>query len=616
MDNFFSVATNATSTGDLISRSEVDPAHKWQLKDIFPDDQAFEAEFSALQQLLSEFDTYKGKLREPASLLACLTLRDTANRKAGSLFAYARMHRDVDTADSSYQALTARTTTLLSKVATAQAFIDPELLALDAAVLRQTIKADPAFAPYDFVISDLLRQKSHVLSPAEEELLAQAGEICQSPANIFTIMTNADLKFPQTSTDSGEKVQLTEGRYNNLIRSTNRLVRKEAFHNLFTTYAAFRNTFAAAYSSQVQSTLFRAKARKYSSSQEAALDSGNIPLSVYDHLITGIRSQLPLLHRYTALKKRILGLDEMHMYDLYVPLAAKLKRSFSYEEGLSLVTAALHPLGSDYKEGLLTAQKNSWIDIYENKGKRSGAYSWGVYGVHPFVLLNYDNRYESVSTLAHELGHAMHSHYSNQAQPYATASYTIFCAEVASTTNENLLLDYMLATVSDPAERLYFLNQYLEQVRTTVYRQTMFAEFEKTVHSMVQDGLALTADALESIWLDLNRAYYGEDILVDDALKIEWARIPHFYRPFYVYQYATGYAAATALAEQLSHGDTMAQKSYLAYLASGGSDYSLPLLQRAGVDMTSPTPLATTLEKFAARLAEFELLLTKTAALT
>lgn len=603
-------ATDSTTTEKaLLSREEIPSAHKWNLEDIYKSTEAFEAEYQLVRTSLPSFSNYKGQLHETDTLAACLQQRDDIDVKSSSLFAFARMYRDTDNASNIYQAMTARITSLLSEASAALSFIEPELLSLDEHFLTTTIEQDPRLKKYTFFISNLLRQKRHILSAPEEALLAKASEICQAPSNIFTIMTNADLKFPQTLAENGEKTTLTEGRYNQFIRSENRNVRQESFEKLFTTYSTFRHTFAATYSAQIQSSIFQAKTRKYASTLEAALDAGNIPTRVYDNVIDTAKAHLAPLHEYIALKQKALKLESIHMYDLYTPLTASLTSKFSYDKGLSLVKQALKPLGEDYLSAMTHGIDNGWIDIYESKGKRNGAYSWGVYGVHPFVLLNYDDQYNAVSTLAHELGHAMHSFYSNKTQPYIDSSYTIFCAEVASTVNENLLLDYMLETSKNTSDRLYFLNQYLEQVRTTVYRQILFAEFEKTVHALAENHEALTADVLEKLWLDLNRKYYGDAITLDDTLKIEWARIPHFYRPFYVYQYATGYAAATALAAGLQKNGQAAKDAYLSYLQSGGSDYSLTLLKNAGVDMSTSTPLEITLEKFHARLKEFKSLL-------
>ena len=604
-------ATDTTSAAVVVTRDQIEAKFKWSLHDIYPTDQAFQADYEKLKEQILQFEPFKGKLNNANDLLQCFRLRDEVDIKLSSLFAYARMNRDTDAASATYQAMTAQITTLLSDAASAQAFIEPELLALPAETLLTLIKSNPQLATYSFYIKNMLRQKNHILSPLEEELFAKTSELRQSAMNIFTIFTNADLKFPETITESGQKSPLTEGRYNQLIRSTNREVRHDAFKNLFNTYSSFRNTLATTYSANVNSTMFQAKTRKYQSTLEAALDNNNIPASVYTNVIDTIHKNFDQMHRYVALKKKVLHLDKIHMYDLYTPIVPELKTVFPYEDGLSLVIDSLQPLGQTYIKDLLNGVNNGWIDIYENQGKRNGAYSWGVYGLHPFVLLNYDDSYNAVSTLAHELGHAMHSFYSSQKQDYINSEYTIFCAEVASTTNENLLLDHMLHIIKESEKRIYFINQYLEQVRTTVYRQSLFAEFEKIAHAKAESGEALTADALETIWTALNTAYYGNDIVIDPELKIEWARIPHFYRPFYVYQYTTGYAAATTLADQLQTEGHTAQKRYLQYLQSGGSDYSINLLRQAGVDMTTAKPLEITLAKFSKRLDELESFLLK-----
>lgn len=596
----------STSVTQVPKRDEIDAAFKWKLSDIYVNDEAFQEDCERLKEELAVISGYKGKLNQPAILLKCLNYRDELTRKTGALFAYARMHQDLDAKNQKYQAMTSQMEALLAKVASATAFIEPELLTIRAEELTAMIAGTEALHSYKFYIEDLLRQNQHVLSPLEEELLAGASELMKVPTNIYSILTNADMRFPETLSETGEKTQLSVGRYNTLIRSTNRAVRKDAFTHLSTTYATYRNTFATTLNSNIKNTMFYTKTKKYNSTLEAALENSNVPSHVYTNLITTVHNNLAPLHRYVELKKKILHLDEIHMYDLYVPLTKETPGKFPYQKGLDLVTASLKPLGEKYRNDLLEGMRNSWVDIYENQGKRTGAYSWGVYGVHPFVLLNYDDHYGAVSTLTHELGHAMHSYYSNEAQDYINASYTIFCAEVASTTNEILLLDHMLEIEKDPKKRIYFINQYLEQVRTTVYRQTMFAEFEMIIHAKAEHGETLTADLLEKTWLELNRKYHGTVIVLDDDIKIEWARIPHFYRPFYVYQYATGYAAATTLANNLLHEGQPAQARYLHYLQSGGSDYSIDLLKAAGVDMTTSKPLEITLEKFKLRLDELE----------
>lgn len=608
----FSSDSSSSKSTRLPARDEISDEFKWQLNDLYPDLQAFESERKELQIEINAIAACRGTLEDSTSLSQCLKLRDELNMKIGRLFAYARMHLDSDARNTNYQAITSQIETLIAQVSGTTSFIEPELLTISSQKLLDMIAEEKNLQPYRFYIKDLLRQNHHVLSPIEEELLAKAGEILKAPTNIFTTMTNADLKFPETITDSGDRIELSEGRYHSLIRSTNREVRKSAFQNLFGSYADYRNTFATTLSSHIKNTVFYAKTKKYTSSLEAALEHNNVPVDVYTNLINTIHKNLEPLHQYITVKKKALQLDSIHMYDLYVPIAKEAKAEIPYQDGIKLVLDSLKPLGASYCRDLLLGVDNGWIDVYENQGKRTGAYSWGVYGVHPFVLLNYDGRYGAVSTLAHELGHAMHSFYSNKIQDYINASYTIFCAEVASTTNEILLLDHMLEIEKDPQKRMFYINQYLEQVRTTVYRQVMFAEFEMITHQKVENGESLTADLLETLWLDLNKKYYGDDIIIDDKVKIEWARIPHFYRSFYVYQYATGYAAATTLANNLQNDSENARCQYLSYLQSGGSAYSLDLLKKAGVDMRTAAPLQITLEKFSIRLKELEKFLANT----
>ena len=602
--NFSSPCTGCTS-GEIPSREQSDKSHQWKLSDIFASKTDWEHARQTIKERLPELQSFQGTLANADKLLACLTLSDEIDQMLEAVFGYARMHQDTDTANTEYQAMTASVLPLLDEVSSAASFIQPELLSLPEKTVQSLPTAPPGLKKYTFMLQEILRQKQHILSPAEENFLAQTGEIRQTAVNTYTIMTNADLKFPDTLAEDDTRQPLAESRYTRYSRSRNRAVRQDAFHNLFTTYASFRNTFASLYNASMKSSQFIARSRHYDSMLAMALDAGNIPLSVYDTTITATHKALPLLHRYMTLKKRLLKLDDLHMYDLYVPVIETPEHNYPYEECLQLLRTALQPLGDTYRKDMFTGIRSGWIDLYENKGKRSGAYSWGIYGIHPFILTSYNGQYNAVSTIAHELGHSMHSFYSSHAQDYVNADYTIFCAEVASTTNENLLLEHMLKN-SAPTEHLYFINQYLEQIRTTVYRQVLFAEFEKCTHAMLEQGTAITADALENLWLDLNRTYYGPDLILDEEIRAEWSRIPHFYRPFYVYQYATGYAAAVTLSQNLRTNGKTAQTAYLNYLASGGSDYSIPLLQRAGVDMTSSQPLETTFARFAACLDELD----------
>lgn len=596
---------NQPNHSALPSRESIPAEQRWHLDDIYPTRAEWEAARDKIPAQLREIEQFRGKLGEPQSLLDCLQKQDEMEIALSAVFAWARMMADTDTGNQQYQADAASVMPLLDQAGAATAFIEPELLALPEESLKSLPDALPGLAKYRFRLQELLRMKAHILTPEQEAFLARTGELRSAPRNTYTVMANADLKFPDTLGEDGKLTPLSESRYMNFLRSAKREVRQDAFTKLFQTYHAFRNTFASLYSASVKSSQFTASMRHYDTMREAALDANNIPLSVYDSAIEATHAALPELHRYMEVKKRLLKLDKVHMYDLYVPVVERPAAAYTYEQAKGILKEALAPLGSTYKHDLFQGLESGWVDRCENQGKRSGAYSWGVYGVHPFVLMSWNDTYESMSTLAHEMGHSMHSWYSSQEQDFVNSEYTIFCAEVASTTNENLLLEYMLQH-AEGRERLYYLNLYLEQIRTTVFRQMLFAEFELLTHDAVEKGEALTADKLESIWMKLNRTYYGEDVVLDPELAAEWSRIPHFYRPFYVYQYATGYAAAMTLSHNLRTKGAPAQKAYLHYLASGGSDYSISLLQHAGVDMTTPAPFQITFQKFTDCLNELD----------
>lgn len=599
-----------TSTA-LPSRDEIQPEHKWRVEDIYANEQLWQADFDKVKNDLPKIAEYKESLSQSAGkLAACLKLRDEINILAGKLFAYARLHRDENSANAKYQALVGKIEGLLAETGAATSFIEPEILAMSDDVLA-TFRREQSLNEYSFYFENLTRQKQHVLSPAEEEILSRSAEATQASENIFNMLAHADMKFPDITGEDGKTLTLSEGRYRTLIMSADQRVRKEAFSGLFGSYNAFRNTFAATLAGNVKKNIFYSRTRKYNSTLESALSEGNIPVSVYNNLLTTVNNNLAPLHRYITLKKKDLQLDAIHMYDLYTSLAQTVKFNISYPEGLKLVRDGLAPLGPEYTGILNKGLTAGWIDVYENKGKQTGAYCWGVYGVHPFVLLNYNDRLEDVSTLAHEMGHAIHSYYSQATQPYATSQYTIFTAEVASTTNEILLNDFLLKTTTDKQKKLYLINQYLEMVRATVYRQTMFAEFEKSIYDKAEGGETLTADLLDEMWHALNVKYYGSEIVVDSEIDVEWARIPHFYWNFYVYQYVTGYAAATTLAEKMLNEGESAQQHYIGFLKSGGSTYPIDILKKAGVDMSTPQPIELTLNKFSAMLDELEKLLSK-----
>lgn len=588
-------------------RKDIPAQYQWHLNDLYANETDWQADFDKLRAELPQISRFKGQLGASGRSLAdCLKLRDQIGIVSSKLFAYARMHRDENTAEAKYQALTGKTESLLAEAGTATAFIEPEILALPDEKLAAFRKQEPGLKEYSFFFDNLARQKKHVLSPAEEEILSRSTEATNGPENIFNMLAHADMRFPDITDENGNKVQLSEGRYRSYIMSPVRSVREESFKTLFGTYNQYRNTFAATLNGNVKKNIFYAKTRKYNSVLESSLEGDNVPLAVYDNLIATVHDNLGPLHRYVALKKKALQLSDIHMYDLYTPMVPDIQLTYKYEEGLKLVKAALTPLGPEYAGILDKGLTSGWVDVYENKGKQTGAYSWGIYSVHPFVLLNFHDRYDDVSTVAHEMGHAIHSYYSHSNQPYATSSYATFTAEVASTTNEVLLIDYMLKTTTDQQQKLYLLNQYLESIRATVYRQTLFAEFEKMLYEKAEQGETLTADLLDSMWHDLNVKYYGPEIVVDKEIDVEWARIPHFYWDFYVYQYVTGYSAATALGEQVQREGLPAQQRYLGFLKSGGSDYPIAILKRAGVDMSSPKPIEVTLQKFSTLLDQLE----------
>jgi oligoendopeptidase F len=594
----------------LPKRSEIPDDYKWRLENLFATDELWEEEFNRIKSLLPQTEQYKGRLGENAALLLqALKLEDEINRSVHKVYVYARMRKDEDNTCAQYQALSDRAQTLATQARSALAFINPEILAIPEEKLNAFLSENNELQLYRHAINDLLRQKPHVLSPAEEELLAETADLAQAPANIFSMINNADIKFPTIIDENGDEIEVTKGRYIQLIESKDRRVRHDAFKALYSSYEKQKNTLAATLHSSVKRDCFYARIRKYPSALAAALDEDNIPTEVYTNLIEAVRSHLPLMHRYLALRKQALGLDELHMYDIYTPLVPPAQAKIPYVTAREKVIAGLQPLGADYIAVLEKGLSSAWVDVYENEGKTSGAYSWGTYGSHPYVLLNYQETLDNVFTLAHEMGHALHSYYSNQKQPFVYAGYSIFLAEVASTVNENLLLHHLLQHTEERTQRLYLINHHLESFRTTVFRQTMFAEFEKTIHEAVENGLPLTADYLCGTYLQLNRDYYGKEVVSDPEIAMEWARIPHFYNAFYVYKYATGFSAATAIAMQILNDGSDAVRRYLDFLSAGSSDYPLVLLRRAGVDMSKPEPVQAALRLFAALLTQLEELL-------
>ena len=582
-----------------MERKQIDSKYKWKLEDIFPADSAWEEAFNELEGSFEKIPGIEQALTRDAKGLAfALKTIDELSLLVERLYVYARMRRDEDNANSIYQAMTDRAMGLSVRLSAALSFVSPKLLEMDEETLRLWAKEYKELAEYRFMISDLLRQKKHVLGESEERLLAQSADFAHGAHDIFTMLNNADLTFEDVN---GEP--LTHGSYIVFMQNADREVRRKAYETYYRSYKNNINTIAAAYATSVKKDIFYAQARGYESALQKALFGDDVPVSLYENLIATVHENLPVLHRYIDIRKKLLGLSEIGMHDIYAPLVPELKNEYGYEQARDMVIEGLKPLGPEYGNLLKTAFAEGWIDVFENKGKTSGAYSWGVYGVHPYVLLNHRGDLDSVFTIAHELGHALHSYYSNEAQPYATSSYTIFVAEVASTVNEILLTHHLLKNTAGDTKK-YILNHYLDQFRTTVIRQTMFAEFEKVTHEMAAGGRPLTPQSLCEGYGELNRVYYGPDIAQDDTIAFEWARIPHFYNAFYVYKYATGFSAAVQIAQDiLKTGDASA---YRRFLTTGGSDYPLRELKIANVDLADGSPVQACMRAFDAALLEFE----------
>ena len=588
-------------------RSEIAREHTWNLESIFPTDADWQRDYQALSERIPELEALKGRLAEGGkALFEVLQARDAVFEQLEKLFVYASMRKDEDTTNSTYQGMYDQAMQLYIRATTAISFIEPEILALPQEKQDQFVQEYPELHLYDHQLHDLSRNRPHVRSAEVEAILAAAGEITEGPDSIFSMIDNADLKLPMITDEEGKQVELTKGNYLVYIRSTNRRVRKEAFEALHGTFLKQRHTIAATLAAQVKGALFHTRQRNFASTRERALFRYNIPLSVYDNLVATVTEHIPLLNRYLKLRKRMLQLDELHMYDLYVPIVEETNEEISYEQARDTIIEALAPLGQDYTSILQRAFTERWIDVYETPGKRGGAYSGGAYATQPFILLNFQNKRDSMYTLAHELGHSMHSFFTRNTQPYQYGDYTIFVAEVASTLNEGLLTEHLLKTTTDKAVRLAILNHSLESLRGTLFRQTMFAEFEQIIHQWGQEGQPLTADTLSKVYHDLNAKYYGGETVIDDLIDIEWARIPHFYSSFYVYQYATGISAASALVQQILSEGQPAVDRYLNFLRSGSSEYSIDLLKKAGVDMSKPEPVRLALNLFDNHLTQME----------
>ena len=587
----------------VLERNQVEDKYKWSITDLFESDKAWQEAYNNIEQSLVKLDKYKNNITVE-NLADCLKLRDSIMILGERVCVYAGLRANEDSTNSFYQGLDSKSDRLISVMGSATAFIEPEILGLDENKLISEFNG--SLKVYKHYIEDILRNRRHILSADKEELMAQIYEVGAAPSNIFYMLNNADIEFNDAFDSKGEKHPITHGTFVSALESSDRMLRKTAFDSIYDAYYKQKNTIAAIYTASVKKDIFNARARKYSSSLEAALSANNIPVEVYTRLIETVNKYLPLMHRYIKLRKKVLGLNDLDMYDIYTPIVENINTHKSYDEACKTVLEAVKPMGKEYCDKLKSAlEKEKWVDIYENKGKRSGAYSWGAYGCHPFVSLNYNNTVDSMFTLAHEMGHAMHSHYTWSNQPFVYGDYTIFVAEVASTVNEALLMEHLLKTTTDVKERKYLLNYFMEQFRGTLFRQTMFAEFELTVHQKIENGEPLTFDELCTIYSDLNKKYYGNEINSDNKkISWEWARIPHFYTAYYVYQYATGYSAAITLSQKILNEN--GANDYINFLKGGSSQYSIDLLKGAGVDMTKSEAVEKAMVVFEGLLDEFE----------
>jgi oligoendopeptidase F len=590
-------------------RSEQRSEEKWKIEDLYASDDIWQKDYDRAEQRIKAGSAYEGKLSESAlSLAGVLSEYDELENLVERLYVYANMKYYEDMGNGTYQALAGKAQNLISAFSAAYSFVEPQLLAINDDALAEFMKQE-IMAPYRQYVADIVRQKEHILSAEMERVMADASKLAQAPKDIFGSFNNADIRFGDIMDENGQLTELTQGRYVHFMESRNRSVRKAAYDRLYDSYGGFINTLASCYHANVTQAVFFARQRKFKSTLESALDSANIPVAVYDGLIEAVNSHLELMHRYVRIRKKALGLDSLHMYDVYAPLVENVEMKVPYEKAKEIVAEGLMPLGEEYASILQNGYETGWIDVYENQGKRTGAFSWGAYGTHPYVFMNYQENLDSVFTLAHEMGHAIHTYKSNEHQPHMYAGYRIFVAEVASTCNEALLIRHLIARSTDKKEKAYLINHFMEQFKGTMFRQTMFAEFEKETHAMAENGQILTAEVLNGLYKSLNEKYFGNDMVIDDKIAMEWARIPHFYTPFYVYQYATGFAAAVTISQKILEQGEPAVKGYMDFLSSGSSDYPIEVLKKAGVDMTKTDALDGAFQVFDRLLDEFEGLL-------
>ena len=600
----------STSVSSVRSRGDIPVEDTWDVTVLYANDAAWEVDFNRVESLIPGIEALRGTLADgPDALLALFEKQAELWMLAEQVRVYSYLRGDEDTTNTHYQALEERASSLMARVSAATAWIEPEMLHLSDDQLRSYLKQSPELQAYERIITELIRMRPHVRSAEVEELLAQASEVSRGAGSIFTTFVDADLAFPAITDADGHTLEVTNARYGRLLENPDREVRRQAFESIHSTYKSYRNMLASTYAANVRGDIFFARASGYESAVEAHLKPHDIPLSVYENLVATVKANADKIQRYLRLRKRILELDELHTYDLYTPLTKGTPPQFDFDDAAGLILNSVAPLGPEYMAVLGQGLESRWIDKYENKHKRGGAYSSGAYTSPPFVLMNYQDTMDSMYTLAHELGHSMHSHFTRSTQPYQYGRYTLFVAEVASTLNEVLLSEYLLKTSDDPRLHFQVITQQLNDVRTTLFRQTLFAEFELEAHRQVEAGQALTADSLSELYMGLIKQYYGSELIVEKDLDIEWARIPHFYRSFYVYQYATGISAALALGERIKHEGDVAAEDYLRFLRGGSSLSSIELLRNAGVDMTTPEPVQRAMDSFARWLDQLESLL-------
>lgn len=594
---------------EVKDRKDIDVKDTWNLESIYANNELWEADYAALEKDAAEFAKLKGAIEADVSKIpAVLDAYYGLHRRLSKLSVYARMRFDQDTTDSTYQTMSAKIGSLGVKIGAASAFVEPEILSYSKEQLEAAEKENERTAYYGRKIEEMLRGQEHTLDAEKEELLAAAGDMAEAPDDIFSVLMNADMKYPDIVLEDGTHLPLTNSTYISYMESPDRAVREGAFKTLYGQIASLKNTFAAIYRGNLKQAKFYAQSRKYSSARAMYLADSNVPESVYDNLLSAVHEALPMMYRYVAVRKKVLGVDKLHMYDVYTPIVAAQNQTYEFEQAKQMVLEALKPMGEDYLSHAREGLENRWIDIYPNKGKKGGAYSWGCYDSQPFILLNYTKNLDSVFTLIHEMGHSIHSYYSRTAQDYAYSDYKIFVAEVASTCNECLLMHDLLEKTTDKEQRKYLLNHYLDSFKGTLFRQTMFAEFEKTAHDYCAQGKPLTAEALSQMYLELNQKYFGPDMEKDEEIAYEWMRIPHFYTPFYVYQYATGYSAAVALSAKILKEGKPAVDAYMSFLNGGESKDPIDLLKMAGVDMTTEKPVADALALFGELVTELETL--------